>query len=89
MAVLRRFFDDFGRFSDENGLGGILREDLGSVPLDSATTGGLLDAEEAVEFFRPSRFDRKAVARLAVPVLWFPVASESVRAPEASLSLLP
>lgn len=62
VVVLRRFLYDLGRFSDENGLTGILRDDLGSTPLDADDDGSF--SAVPVEDLRPSRLDRNAVALL-------------------------
>ena len=63
-----------GRLSDEKGLGGMLRDERGSSTVLGAPAGllgpALDDGEPSATLLRPSRLDRKAVARLAVPLPW-------------------
>lgn len=53
--------DLLGLFSDENGLGGILLEDLGNVPLSAGVTavGDVVDFP-ALKDLRPNKLERKA-----------------------------
>lgn len=61
-VVVRRVLDDLlGRFSDENGLGGILLDDLGNVPLSAGGTAvGDVAVLPALNDLRPKRLDKKA-----------------------------
>lgn len=54
--------DLLGRFSDEKGLGGILLDDLGNVPLVSAGVAAVGDVTDlpALKDLRPNKLDRKA-----------------------------
>lgn len=59
--VRRVLLDLLGRFSDEKGLGGILLDDLGNVPLSAgvAAVGDVADLP-ALKDLRPNKLDRKA-----------------------------
>jgi hypothetical protein len=60
-VVRRVLLDLLGRFSDEKGLGGILLDDLGNVPLSAgvAAVGDVADLP-ALKDLRPNKLDRKA-----------------------------
>jgi hypothetical protein len=60
-VVRRVLLDLLGRFSDEKGLGGILLDDLGNVPLSTgvAAVGDVADLP-ALKDLRPNKLDRKA-----------------------------
>ena len=59
--VRRDLLDLLGRFRDEKGLGGILLDDLGNVPLSAGVTAvGEVADLPALKDLRPKRLDKKA-----------------------------
>jgi hypothetical protein len=60
-VVRRDLLDLLGRFRDEKGLGGILLDDLGKLPLSAGVTAvGEVADLPALKDLRPKRLDKKA-----------------------------